>query len=423
MINATFALLTLVVLASGGAASAAPPLAAPSPITASNPDVQAVSRAGSDFGFRLLHLLATDGTKPLDANVFFSPFSVSQALTLVLNGAGGQTQTDMAKALGLEALTQDSINAANVELLPALTSDSKVQIDVANALWANTGWTFLPAFEADAKKFYHAQVTTLDLHSPRAAATINGWVSKNTRGRIPTIVTEEDLKYSTNLLTNAVYFHGQWQVPFEPANTSIEPFYLARGGTELVPLMEQGGEIAYLDAPQFQAAILPYGTGRTSMAVFLPKPGVSVETLALSMTGGTAVYWLGAMQPTEIQLYLPRFRANTREMLKEPLMTLGMGLAFDDHADFDRMCLRRTKQGEVLHVKLDEVLHVATLDVDEQGTVAAAATATIAGMAGAMPTTPPPPPPIMRVDRPFLVLIRDTGTGTLLFAGVIRNPQ
>jgi serpin B len=320
----------------------------------------------------------------------------------------------MAKTLSLSALPQDKINVANAALLPALMSDPSVQVSVANALWANAGLAFSPAFEADAKQFYRAQATTIDFNSPSAAGTINGWVRKNTQGRIPQIVTPDDLKYATNILTNAVYFHGEWQTPFETVNTIIKPFHLPGGGTKPVPLMQNTSEVAYSETPQFQAAALPYGTGRIAMVILLPKPSVSVETLALSLTGETTAHWLAAMPTTDIQLYLPRFKADMTASLGDPLSTLGMSLAFKDDADFDRMTSRRTK--------LSAVLHVATLDVDEQGTVAAAATG-VAAMAGAMPMAPPPPPPVMRVDRPFIVLIRDTETGSLLFAGVIRDPQ
>lgn len=381
---------------------------------APNTDVQAVGAAGSDFGFRLLQVLATDHTDGPNTNVFFSPFSVSQALTLTMSGAGGQTQTVMAKTLGLGALSQDKINAANAALLPALMPDPKVQINVANAIWASTGKPFSPTFQADAKQFYQAQAAALDFQSPQAAATINTWVSKNTMGEIQAIVQPDDLKHLTNLLTNAVYFHGKWQEPFEPVNTKIQPFHLADGTTKPVPLMNRYSEIKYLETAQFQAASLPYGTGRMSMVVFLPKPNVTVETLALAMTSDTFARWAGAMQPTDIILYLPRFKADTKVFLEEPLSTLGMGLAFDNAADFSRMCVRQTKLGAVVHI--------ATLDVDEQGTIAAAVTG-VGTATMSMPSAPPPPPPIMRVDRPFVVLIRDTETGTLLFAGVIRDPK
>lgn len=189
------AALSLVLAALAGSAPAAPA-----------PDVSAVSAAGADFGFRLLHTLAAG--KP-GSNVFFSTFSVSQALTLTMNGAGGQTHVDMAKTLGLTTLSQAQINTANAQLLPLLTSDPEVQISAANALWANTGQGFSLAFEAEAKRFYDARTATLDFHSPRAAATINGWVRKNTQGKITKIVTADNLASATSVLTDALYFHGK----------------------------------------------------------------------------------------------------------------------------------------------------------------------------------------------------------------------
>lgn len=412
MINSAFVPIVLAALSLTALSLTALSLAAAPPAQAApDPDVKTISAASNDFGFRLLHLLATDATAPPDANVFFSPFSVSQALTLALSGAGGQTRDDMAKTLGLPALSQEAINAANARLLPQLTSDPKVQVSVANALWANTGLSFRPAFAADAEKFYNAPATTLNFQSPKSAATINAWVSKNTQGRITAIVAPADLQSATNILTNAVYFHGDWQTPFEPINTETKPFYLSSGGTKPVPLMERFDEMGYLDTPQFQIAALPYGTGRI---VLLPKPGVTPETVALALSAETDAQWRGAMQPTDVMLYLPRFKADTRAELPDPLSTLGMGRAFGPDADLAPMTGRQTK--------LSAVLHIATVDVDEQGTIAAAATG-MSAMPMSTPTAPPSPPPIMRVDRPFLVLIRDTETGTLLFAGVIRNPQ
>lgn len=399
-IFALLALLTLATLAAGSSASAAP-----------GSDVQAVGAAGSDFGFRLLHRLAAD--KP-GGNVFFSPFSVSQALTLTMSGAGGQTRAEMARTLGLAALSQDRINAANARLLPALASDPEVKVTVANALWANKGLAFSPAFQAGAKQFYHAQATTLDFSIPAGAQTINAWVGTHTQGKITEIVTPRDIAASLAVLTDAIYFHGKWQKPFEKAGTTPKPFHPAGGGTKTVQMMGQVAEFAYSDTPQFQAASLPYGTGRVSLLVFLPKPGVSVSTLVQETSGPAVTKWLGAMKATRLELHLPRFKADFKTSLKEPLSALGMAPVFANGADFTPMGIGNAKIGEVLHR--------ATLDVDEQGTTATAATAVMVPRSAA-PRMPPPPIPIMRVDRPFLVLIRDTQTGSLLFAGIIRDPQ
>ncbi len=393
--------LVLAALAAGSAASAAP-----------SSDIQAVGAAGSEFGFRLLHTMAAG--KP-NGNVFFSPFSVSQALTLALSGASGRTRTDMARTLGLTKLSAAQINAANARLLPALTSDPKVQITIANALWANKGIEFSPAFQADAKRFYHAQATTLDFSVPAGAQAINDWVSQNTQGKITEIVSTGDIAGSLAVLTNAIYFHGTWQKPFDKADTAAKPFHPTNGTARTVQMMEQTDTFAYSDTPQFQAASLPYGMGRVLMSVFLPKPGVSVDALVKETSGPVVTRWLGAMRATNLEIHLPRFKADFKAKLKEPLSALGMAPAFANGADFGPMGIGNAKIGEVLHR--------ATLDVDEQGTTATAATAVIMRVGSAAPRVPPPPIPVMRVDHPFLVLIRDTETGSLLFAGVIRDPQ
>ncbi len=394
--------LVLAALAAGGGTADAVP----------DPDVQAAGAASSDFGFRLLHTLTAG--KPT-GNIFFSPFSVSQALTLTMSGASGRTQAEMARTLGLASLPQAKINAANAHLLPALTSEPDMQIAVANALWASTGRTFSLAFQADAKRFYHAQATTLDFSVPAGAQTINAWVSKNTQGKITQIASAGDIAGSLAVLTSAIYFHGKWQKPFDKNMTKDQPFHLAGGSTNPVRMMAQTERFAYLDTPQFQAAGLPYGTGRISLLVFLPKPGVGIDTFVQEASGSTVHKWLGAMQPAKIEIHLPRFKADDKAKLEEPLSALGMAPVFADGADFFPMGLGNAKIGEVLHR--------AALDIDEEGTVAAAATAVVMRVRSAAPRTPPPPIPVMRVNRPFLVLIRDTETGTLLFAGVIRDPQ
>ena len=377
--------------------------ASPASAAEPSPNVKAVSAAGSDFGFRLLHVLATDhpaGSGPND-NVFFSPFSVYQALTLAMDGAGGQTQADMAKTLGLDALPQDKINAANAELLPALMSDPKVQMNVANSLWVTTGLTFSQAYQVEAERFYHAQATTLNFKSPGAAAAINGWVRDNTQGRITEIVKPDDLKHSTNVLANTVYFHGLWQSSFDKTATTDALFHLDAKQTKNV--------FDYLKTPQFQAVRLSYGKGHLSMLVFLPASGTSADAFADKLNAQKLDQWQSAMKPTELTVFLPRFKANYTVTLNKLLAALGMGSAFSSGADFGPMGLPG--------VHISAVLHKAVLDVDEQGTTAAAATE--------VETTASirfPPPTTMRVDHPFVCLLRDRVTGAILFAGIIRDP-
>lgn len=379
----------------------------PSPaIVAADPGVRRL--ADTDFGFRLLHQLAAG--QPT-GNVFFSPFSVSEALLLMLNGAAGQTRQDMAHTLGLGAITQGQVNAANALLLPSLANpDPKVEVSVANALWANQGVAFSPAFQERSRRFYNAQATTLDFGSPAAAQTINDWVGSNTQGKITQIVSPRDISSAAVVLTNAVYFHGKWQTPFDKAGTESGLFNLTPGGTKSVPLMSQDGSYSYLETRQFQAVSLPYGAGRMSLYVFLPKKGISLNTFVRMVNGSTADKWIGAMKPTEMTIILPRFRANYEVTLNAPLSVMGMSSAFGPGVDFSPMGLKGSF--------ISAVIHRATLEVDEEGTVAAAVTSGIMTV-GVRPS----PMVVMRVDHPFFLAIRDNVTGTILFEGVIRDPQ
>ena len=258
------AIFTKAVLGAGllGPALFAPALAQIATDAATQPAdsaVHKVAQADTDFGLRLLKRLAPEQGH---ANVFFSPFSVSQALSLALNGAGGATRQGIAGTLGLGAMPTASVNQGNERLLPSLeNADPQVELTVANALWLQTGESFRPEFQQASHHSYGAEATTLNLRGPEGAPTINGWVSKQTRGKIPQIVTRSALRGATAVLTNAVYFHGQWATPFNKAATQPAPFTLASGAQKTVPLMTRTGRLSYLKGDGFQAVRLPYGQG------------------------------------------------------------------------------------------------------------------------------------------------------------------
>ncbi len=381
--------------------------ASPAPdAVAADPDVRQVAAANTDLGFRLLKQLNEEAP---DKNIFFSPFSVSGALTLALNGAGGTTQTHLAAALGLETLPLEQINRANGLLLPVLRNpDPQVRISVANALWAGTDLVFDTEFQKRCHQFYDARADTLDFSTPAAADTINGWVKDATSGKIDRLVSADDLRGSAAVLTNALYFHGLWSRKFDKSHTQSKPFALGPDSTKLVPMMTQQGSYAYLETPQFQAISFPYGQGRLSLYVFLPKPDSLSEFIA-GLDANVWREWLGTMRLAGVTLFLPRFKAECLTRMKGPLCRLGMASAFTAGADFKPMGLHDGFIGDVIHK--------AMLEMDEEGTTAAAATAM------SMPRGITRPNAVMRVDHPFFCAIRDNVTGTLLFAGVIRDPQ
>ena len=373
-----------------------------------DPGVKLVAAANTDFGFRLLHTLDQSQS---DGNIFFSPLSISSALTMTLNGAGGQTERAMAKTLGLEAVKLDQINKANGLLLPSLASpDPKVEVKIANALWVRRGFTLAPSFQDRCHRFYKARAESLDFGSPEAVSTINNWVGENTEGKIMHLVSQPDIASSTAVLTNAIYFHGLWQTPFDKDAPQSAPFLLAGGGEKMVPMMQQEGSLSYSETAEGQAVSLPYGDGRMSLYVLLPKNGRSAQALAKNLDAKTWSARVAGMKPTRLTVFLPHFKAESSEHLKGPLSALGMGTAFERGADFRPMGLSGSFIGDVIHT--------AVLDVDENGTTAAAATSTAMTASIAQP-----PSTVMRVDHPFFLAIRDNVTGTILFEGVIRDPK
>ena len=282
-------------------------------VVAADPQVKQVTAANTDFGFRLLAQLNRDSQ---GKNIFFSPLSVSDALTMTLNGAGGATEQTISKTLGMQGLSRDETNHAYGLLLPSLTNpDPQVELSVANALWANKGVTFAPDFQERCRRFYEARTETLDFGSPSAADTINGWVSDNTHGKIEKLVSAGDLAQSPAVLTNAVYFHGQWSKQFNKGATQDGPFTLEDGSTKTLPLMSQTGSYSYLETSQFQAVSLPYGTGRMSLYVFLPKPGTSLDTFISPFNSQSWQENIAQMHPASLTIILPRFKAEYKTRL------------------------------------------------------------------------------------------------------------
>jgi serpin B len=350
-------------------------------------------------------------------NQFSSPYSISLALAMTLAGASGETAAAMLSTLHLPA--QDVLHAAFNALDTALRSrgltvkeEERFRLNIVNALWGQQGQHFQSAFLDTLAQYYNAGLRTLDFEKATEAArqAINSWVEEQTEGRIEDLLPEGSLEPSTALvLTNAIYFNASWQFPFRPEATQDGPFRLLDGGEVTVPMMYQNVELRYVDGSGYQAIELPYTGGELSMLVILPDQGAFAG-------------WAGGLDPAllnevvsglatrQVALTLPRFSFTSEVALKEALQRLGMAQAFSDSADFRGM----TGQRELF---IDEVFHKAFVAVDEEGTEAAAATAVVMGR-----VSMPLDPIAMVVDSPFLFLIRDVATGTLLFLGHVVNP-
>jgi serine protease inhibitor len=368
--------------------------------------------ANTRFGFKLYaEMLKEDAGK----NLFISPASVGLCLAMAYNGAAGETRQAMASALEASEFKLDDFNRAYAELKAALASaDPKVQLDIANSLWARKGLDFKQDFINRNKQFFGAEVSALDFDDPSSVATINSWVSNKTKGKIEKIV--DQISNDTILfLINAIYFKGKWSRQFDKAQTREDAFTTAAGAQKRVPMMSQSGRFMYLESPGFQAVSLPYGDGRVSMYVFLPAKGSGLDQFHKGLSVASWEEWVGKFEEMEGSLRLPRFKVEYEAALNDALKALGMGVAFDQtRADFSGMV---ENTGRVF---ISQVKHKTFAEVNEEGTEAAAVTSTEMRATSARQ---PSKTFQMIVDRPFFCAIRDNTTGTVLFMGSIIDPQ
>jgi serine protease inhibitor len=361
----------------------------------------AIVTADNTFGLNLLNTLV-----PLNAgnNTTISPISVAMTLQIVYNGAVGPTQTTMAQTLQLGAMSVQQLNTDNADLLGALLDpDPQVDLTIANSLWVPLGTnTVAPAFITADQTYYGAEIGDV----AGAPANVNAWVSAQTNGLITTILPPAEY---TTVLANTVYFKGQWTSGFLPSATVSAPFTLADGTQVSVPMMQQTNPFPYIQGSNFQAISLPYGSGRLSMLVVLPDAGVDPGTFVAAITPAAVDSWVSGMYTEMVNLGLPRFTTSYGTNLVPPLTTLGMGDAFDPSEN--------GFTGIFPSFFIAVAQHKTVVEVDETGTVAAAATG------GGATTDAPAPPVNLQLNRPFFYAIRDNQTGELLFVGILMNPN
>ena len=369
-----------------------------------------VAVAGQNrFGLKLARELAA--ARPGE-NIFISPLSVFLALAMTGNGAAGSTKAAMWHTLGLPAgLTDSALNEAAQSLTKLLESEKGVQLAIANALWASLSFQFGAEFAKRCDDVYAAKVTTLDFTRPVATDTINNWVKEKTLGMIPNIVTFDIVKAAAVILTNAIYFRGKWEDPFPKSQTVTKPFHLDGARSKNVPMMKNSHlTAAYRDGGNFESAELAYEHSGVRMQVLLPKPGRTAKAV-LEKLDWDALRKLPAS--ADLDLSLPRFTMTFDEKLGKTLKKMGMEIAFKyPGADF-------TPMGSKLFY-IGEVLHKTRLEVDEEGTVAAAATAVIMMPGAGAPVKREKKTLVF--DRPFVVLMYENTTGSLLFAGLVQEP-
>ncbi|MEH2113467.1 serpin family protein [Nostoc sp.] len=363
------------------------------------------------FGFKLFsEVLKNDRG---GNNIFISPSSVAIALAMTYNGASGSTQQAMAKTLELQGMNLPEINSSYAAALKQLldNSDAKVQLKIANSLWANQDVSFAPDFLKRTQDFYQAKVSNLNFKDAAASNIINNWVKENTNGKITKIV-ERIEPNQVFFLINAIYFKGSWSNEFDKKETAQYPFYITSGMRKQHPMMSQKGDYRYYENEQFQAVSLPYGKdGKFSFYIFLPQQNSNLKAFYKNLNVENWERWMTQFNKQEGFIRLPRFKTEYDITLNDALKTLGMEEAFSNKANFSGM-------GK--NFAISQVKHKTFVEVNEEGTEAAAATSV-----GIVATSlrQEPEPFRMIVDRPFFSAIRDNQTGSLLFMGSIIDPQ
>ncbi len=345
---------------------------------------------------------------PRDSNVFISPLSASFSLGMTMNGAAALTYSEMRDALQFTGSSMAEINAGYRSLVELLLSlDPQVQMKVANSIWYRQDFPFRQAFFDSTKKYFGATVRGLDFNNQQAAlSTINGWANDATNQRIPKVLDEITGDH-VMFLINAIYFKGSWRSRFDPEQTVDTRFNGARGNSTVL-MMKRSDSLAYMQGAGFQAVEMPYGNGAFVMDVLLPAAGVDINTFALALP--QSAFSTEGYRTIKVDFWLPKFTVNYERQFKEDLKALGMQIPFvDGRANFTGMAA--SPLGDRLFIEF--VKQNTFVAVDEEGTEAAAVTVTGVSLTSAGVT------PIMHVDRPFVFVLRERLTGTVLFMGKI----
>jgi len=405
-------LYAILVVFGSRAALAAPPLAAAPPTSNSADQAEAVNGSNAFAVDLYAQLRAQPG------NLFFSPESISTAFGMAYAGANGQTATEMEHVFHF-TLPPDRLHPAMGALLAQMNGQHEgYELHVADALWAQQGASFLPDYLKLVQTDYGAGFRQVDFKtSPDVVrATINEWIADQTNDKIQGLLGPGSVTAATRLvLTNAIYFKGTWLDQFNPMHTEDEEFHLTAKQSVKTQMMNRNGGYSYCDGGSFQELELPY-KGELSMVVLLPREIDGLPALEKSFTAANASTWIKKLAPVEkVILTLPRFTMTQQFELSGTLSAMGMPQAFSSAADFSGMTGKPD-------FAISAAIHKAYIDVNEQGTEAAAATA-ITMVATAMQRPEPESPPIVfNADHPFLFLIRDTNSGAILFIGRVADP-
>lgn len=367
--------------------------------------------ADNEFGFELFHKVYNAETEY--ENIMVSPLSISLALAMTYNGANGETQKAMEETLKLYGLAPGEINTSYHTLIEALKSlDKKVILEIANAIFYRDDFQVENDFVSINKNYYDAEVSALDFgNEQQSLKTINGWVAEKTHNKIESII-DRITRDHVMFLLNAIYFKGIWQSEFEKKNTKKRDFFLENGSAVKTDFMTQENTVLYTANDLFQAVQLPYGQGNFSMTVFLPQEGKSLQEFTENLGKESWENWNDNFAERNVDIEFPKFKFAYEITLNDVLTEMGMGIAFTGAADFTGI-----NRGGGLNI--DYVKHKSFIEVNEEGTEAAAVTVVAIERTSAGGSTKVP----FIANRPFLFTITEKSTGAILFMGTVKNPQ
>jgi serpin B len=370
-------------------------------------NTKSVIAADNSFGFDLYLKLSAEAQK--GTNLMISPLSVSQALTMTLNGANGETKAAMEEALRVTGIDRDELNELNKTLVSALLNhDPRVILEIANSIWYRDDFTVLPDFIQRNQTYYGAEVTAMDFSDPGCKDVINNWVDTKTRGKISEIVKEIKPE-SFMFLINAIYFKGTWTYEFAKKDTRESQFYLEDGTSVPVQMMNQELDLNTFQTDIFTSVELPYGKGNWRMFLFMPKDGHKLADIESQLNTKNWNGWMGSYQLLkEVQFSMPKFTFAYEESLKNALSALGMENAFTPAADFSGIL----SGGGLM---ISDVKHKTFIEVNEEGTEAAAVTSVEIVLTSIGN--------YISFNKPFLFAIAEKSTGAVLFMGKFVKPE
>lgn len=383
-----------------------PPVINPVNIPVGSSDI---TRSMNDFAFDFFKtVLNNDKT---ESNKLVSPLSIFITLSMIYNGSGNATRDSIAHALRLTSGDIQKLNDVCKILIEGLpTVDNKVKMSMVNSIWYNTnGPQPVPDFLTTINQSYHAAVKPVDFfNSETAINEINNWIADNTNQKIKNILDNID-SGDLMFLINAIYFKGPWKNKFEVSKTINEDFHTSGGNLVSTPFMVQENTIHYAHSNNLQVAELPYSAGEYNVYIVLPDENTHLTETMASINATTFHELLSDTQSVKLSIHLPKWKSSYKiNSLRPGLAAMGMDIAFTDQADFTKMYTHP--------VQVTKAIHQTFIEVTEEGTEAAAATVIGVG------TTASTSPPVLKINRPFIYVIAEKSSGTILFTGVINNP-